>query len=142
MHALRTTITSRAAAISRPAYRYRHRYPLRTHRYLSSRIDSSTVSKITQAEKDLTGLDGPVAGGPTARAQQHAGEAITSSVLHDITEGEKVVMMDGSGPVKGGPTAVAQSELAKTQSYTGTHMIIGRNANISFFRPLELSSKD
>ncbi|KAK6349459.1 hypothetical protein TWF696_005743 [Orbilia brochopaga] len=111
MQSLRTSM----AAATRGSKTYTYRYPhiLRIHRGMSSRIDSSTVSKITQAEKDLTGLDGPVAGGPTARAQQHVGEAITASVLHDITEGEKSVTMDGSGPVKGGPTAVAQSELAK-----------------------------
>ncbi|KAJ6265025.1 hypothetical protein Dda_1180 [Drechslerella dactyloides] len=112
MNFLRTSIAAARRQTS-ITYKYGHPRLPRTHRYMSSRVDSSAVSKITQAEKDITGLDGPVAGGPTARAQQHAGEAITAGVLHDITEGEKLVMMDGTGPVKDGPTAVAQSELAK-----------------------------
>lgn len=77
-------------------------------------IDSSTLSSITAAEKQLTGSDGPVPDGPTARAQQHANEPITSQVLHDITEGEKVVT--GGERVKGGPTSKAQSELGKSRS--------------------------
>lgn len=55
-----------------------------------------------------------VADGPTAMAQKHAGEAITSQVLHDITEGEKNVTHQAR-PIASGPTAVAQSELAKSQ---------------------------
>lgn len=77
-------------------------------------LDSSTISKITDAEKKLTGEDRPAQGGPTARAQQHAGEVINSQVLHDITEGEKKVT--GGDRVKGGPTSTAQSELGKSRS--------------------------
>lgn len=77
-------------------------------------LDSSTISKITEKEKELTGQDGPVQGGPTAKAQQHAGENISSQALHDITEGEKKVT--GGERVKGGPTAAAQSELGKSRS--------------------------
>ncbi|CAI6333817.1 unnamed protein product [Periconia digitata] len=77
-------------------------------------LDSSTISKITEKEKELTGQDGPVPGGPTAKAQQHAGENISSQSLHDITEGEKKVT--GGERVKGGPTAAAQSELGKSRS--------------------------
>ncbi|KAH7402268.1 hypothetical protein DE146DRAFT_652889 [Phaeosphaeria sp. MPI-PUGE-AT-0046c] len=76
-------------------------------------LDADTMSKITEKEKELTGQDGPVKGGPTARAQQHAGETITSEALHDITEGEKKVAGER---VKGGPTSVAQSELGKSRS--------------------------
>lgn len=53
-------------------------------------------------------------GGPTAQAQSHAKEPITSEALHDITEGEKKVT--GGDRVKGGPTSAAQSELAKSRS--------------------------
>ncbi|KAK6542889.1 hypothetical protein TWF694_006828 [Orbilia ellipsospora] len=81
-------------------------------RPLSSHLDSPTISKVTAKEKEITGLDGPVAGGPTARAQQHANEPIASRVLHDITEGEKVVT-GRTRTMKGGPTAEVQSELAK-----------------------------
>lgn len=77
-------------------------------------LDSSTISKITDAEKKLTGDDNPVPGGPTARAQQHAGEQINSQNLHNITEGEKKVT--GGDRVKGGPTSTAQSELGKSRS--------------------------
>ncbi|KAF1832217.1 hypothetical protein BDW02DRAFT_590609 [Decorospora gaudefroyi] len=80
----------------------------------SGRLDSETLSKITEAEKKLTGEDGPVSGGPTANAQSHAKEPITSQALHDITEGEKKIT--GGERVKGGPTSTAQSELGKSRS--------------------------
>lgn len=74
-------------------------------------LNSTTLHKITEAEKEITGQQRPVKGGPTARAQQHAKEPITSEALHDITEGEKEIT--GGERVKGGPTSQAQSELAK-----------------------------
>jgi hypothetical protein len=77
-------------------------------------LDSATISKITAKEKQLTGSENPAQGGPTARAQQHAGEPISSQALHDITEGEKKIT--GGERVKGGPTSTAQSELAKSRS--------------------------
>jgi hypothetical protein len=80
----------------------------------TGKLDSETLSKITDAEKKLTGQDQPVAGGPTAQAQSHANEPITSQALHDITEGEKKIT--GGERVKGGPTSTAQSELAKSRS--------------------------
>lgn len=55
-----------------------------------------------------------VQGGPTAKAQSHAGEVIGSENLSDITQGEKKVT--GGERVKGGPTATAQSELGKSRS--------------------------
>ncbi|KAF3006713.1 hypothetical protein E8E13_009292 [Curvularia kusanoi] len=78
------------------------------------RLDSSTLHDITEAEKNITGQERPVKGGPTAKAQQHANEPITSEALHDITEGEKKVT--GGERVKGGPTSKAQSELGKSRS--------------------------
>lgn len=80
----------------------------------SGRLDSETMSKITEKEKQISGQDEPVKGGPTAQAQKHAGEPITSEALHDITEGEKKVT--GGERVKGGPTSAAQSELGKSRS--------------------------
>jgi len=77
-------------------------------------LDSATISKITEKEKELTGDAQPVKGGPTAQAQKHAGEAIGSENLHDITEGEKKVT--GGDRVKGGPTATAQSSLGQSRS--------------------------
>jgi hypothetical protein len=77
-------------------------------------LDGATISQITEKEKQLTDSEDPVQGGPTARAQQHAGEPITSQALHDITEGEKKVT--GGERVKGGPTAAAQSVLGRSRS--------------------------
>lgn len=77
-------------------------------------LNSSTISKITEKEKQITGSDEPVKGGPTAQAQKHANQPITSEALHDITEGEKKIT--GGERVKGGPTSAAQSELGKSRS--------------------------
>lgn len=77
-------------------------------------LDSDTISKITEAEKKLTGSGEPAPGGPTAQAQKHANEPIGSQNLHDITEGEKKVT--GGERVKGGPTSTAQSELGKSRA--------------------------
>ena len=78
-------------------------------------LDSATISKITAAEKKITGADGPVKGGPTAQAQKHAGERISSEALHDITEGEKKIAGEGTN-LKGGPTSAAQSELGRARN--------------------------
>jgi hypothetical protein len=80
----------------------------------NGKLDSSTIHEITEAEKNITGQEQPVQGGPTAKAQQHANEPITSEALHDITEGEKKIT--GGERVKGGPTSKAQSELGKSRS--------------------------
>jgi hypothetical protein len=80
----------------------------------NGKLDSSTIHEITEAEKNITGQEQPVQGGPTAKAQQHANEPITSEALHDITEGEKKIT--GGERVKGGPTSKAQSELSKSRS--------------------------
>jgi len=77
-------------------------------------LDSATISKIAEAEKDITGQDHMVKGGPTAQAQSHAGEKIGSENLRDITEGEKKIT--GGERVKGGPTSTAQSELGQSRS--------------------------
>ena len=78
---------------------------------MSSTMDSSTISKVTSKEKEITGQDDPVKGGPTAQAQSHAGQPITGDVVHDITEGEKVIT--GGERIKGGPTSTVQSTVAK-----------------------------
>ena len=77
---------------------------------LSANLDSNNISKIAEAEKQITGQDNPVRGGPTAQAQSHAGQPINSEALRDITEGEKKITGQDR-PVKGGPTAAAQSIL-------------------------------
>ncbi|KAI0817070.1 hypothetical protein GGR55DRAFT_618922 [Xylaria sp. FL0064] len=81
----------------------------------SGELDSATISHITSAEKEITGQDEPVKGGPTAMAQKHAGKPISSQSLHDITEGEKKVTGKNE-PVKSGPAATAQSELGKSRN--------------------------
>lgn len=53
-------------------------------------------------------------GGPTAQAQKHVGEKISSENLSDITAGEKAIT--GGERIKGGPTSTAQSELSKSQN--------------------------
>lgn len=79
----------------------------------TGKLDAETISKITDAEKDITGSDDPARGGPTAQAQKHVGETIGSQNLHDITEGEKKIT--GGERLKGGPTSTAQSELAQSR---------------------------
>lgn len=74
-------------------------------------IDSKAISEITAKEKELTGQNRPVKGGPTAQAQKHASEPITSKVISDVTQGEKNVT-GNNNPVQGGPTALAQSMAA------------------------------
>lgn len=79
---------------------------------ISANLDSDTISKITQKEREITGSDGPVKGGPTAEAQKHAGQPINSQSLRDIAKGEKKITGE-DGPVRGGPTSVAQSHVGK-----------------------------
>ncbi|QDS70457.1 hypothetical protein FKW77_009920 [Venturia effusa] len=104
------------ASISRPSSRFTqspHRYfSARTAAAKAANLNSENLSKITDAEKRLTGQDQPVKGGPTAQAQKHANEPITSQALHDVTQGEKKVT--GGERVKGGPTSTAQSILSKS----------------------------
>jgi hypothetical protein len=57
---------------------------------MAIKVDASFISQITAAEKQLTGSDEPVKGGPTAMAQKHVGQNLTAHVVHDITAGEKV----------------------------------------------------
>lgn len=70
----------------------------------SSKVDSATMSKITEKEKEITGLDGPVKGGPTAQAQKHANQDLSSEVISDITQGEKKIT--GGERVQGGLQAL------------------------------------
>jgi hypothetical protein len=77
------------------------------------KLDSSTIPKNTTAKQNISGKEQPLQGGPTAQAQNHAGDNITSETLHDIAEGEK--MITGGGRVKGGPTGTTQSELGKSR---------------------------
>ncbi|KIY02148.1 uncharacterized protein Z520_02286 [Fonsecaea multimorphosa CBS 102226] len=81
----------------------------------SGTLDSNTISKITAAEKGITGSTNPVRDGPTAQAQKHANEPINHDTLHDITEGEKKIT-GNPRPIAGGPTATAQSELTNSRS--------------------------
>ncbi|KAJ9646229.1 uncharacterized protein PV06_02049 [Exophiala oligosperma] len=84
------------------------------------KLDSETISTITQKEKELTGSVSPAKSGLTAQAQSHAGEPLNSDTISSITAGEKNVVGER---VKGGPTAAAQSILTKAKqgSRTGPH---------------------
>jgi len=75
----------------------------------ASQIDAATVSRITEQEKKLTGLDGPVKGGPTARAQAHAtrGRTLDGAAVSDIAQGERH-LTGADAPMTGGPAAQAQ----------------------------------
>lgn len=79
---------------------------------MAATLNSENISKITEAEKRISGSDQPMQGGPTSQAQKSAGQPINSQTLSDITEGEKKIT-GSDGPVKGGPTAAAQSILTK-----------------------------
>ena len=87
--------------------------------YMAS-VSFATVCAYSQRRnEDPRGQDGsnwrgPGPKGPTAKAQQHAGEPITPQALHDITEGEKKIT--GGERIKGGPTSTAQSEREKSRN--------------------------
>lgn len=79
-------------------------------------VESETISDITQREKVLTGQDDPVKGGPTAQAQRHVHDKISSgSVVSDIAKGEEAITQNGA-PVAGGPAAEAQSLAAQARN--------------------------
>lgn len=82
------------------------------HRTMASKVDSNLMSKMTEEEKKITGQDNPVKGGPTAQAQKHANQPLTSEVIHDITKGEEKITGDPN-PTQSGPTSTAQSILTK-----------------------------
>lgn len=79
-------------------------------------INSETISKVTAKEKELTGSDEPVPGGPTAQAQKHAGDRVNRKVVSDITKGEKKVT-GRETLVKGGPGAYAQSIATSVRNF-------------------------
>ncbi|POS73022.1 hypothetical protein DHEL01_v208585 [Diaporthe helianthi] len=79
-------------------------------------VESATISDITNREKMLTGQDDPVKGGPTAQAQRHVHDKISSgSVVSDIAKGEEAITQNGA-PVAGGPAAAAQSQAAQARN--------------------------
>ncbi|KAI3390695.1 hypothetical protein diail_8864 [Diaporthe ilicicola] len=91
-------------------------------------VESDTISEIIQKEKELTGQDNPVQGGPTAQAQRHVHEELSDGrVVSDIAKGEESITHNGA-PVTGGPAATAQSHAAQardeaknaSQTHTGT----------------------
>ena len=83
---------------------------------MASQLNSENISRITEKEKEITGSDQPVKGGPTAQAQKHAGQPIDSDSLRDITKGEKKITGE-DGPVKGGPTSEAQSIVGQVSPF-------------------------
>jgi hypothetical protein len=79
---------------------------------MASKVDSDLMSKMTEEEKKITGQHNPVKGGPTAQAQSHANEPLTSDVVHDISKGEEKIT-GNPNPQQGGPTSKAQSILTE-----------------------------
>jgi hypothetical protein len=81
---------------------------------MASKVDSDLMEKMTREEKQITGQDNPVKGGPTAQAQKHANQPLTSDVIHDITKGEEKIT-GNPNPKPAGPTSTAQSILTKVR---------------------------
>ena len=129
-----TTLNSRSLRFSlNQTTRY---FSLQQTSRMAANLDSETISKITEKEKELTGEDAPVSGGPTAQAQSHAGETINSRTLHDITEGEKAVT--GGERVKGGPTSTAQSILSKVMNSSPPFLTFVSNITLRVVNRLPL----
>ncbi|KAI1662428.1 hypothetical protein F4813DRAFT_385142 [Daldinia decipiens] len=82
----------------------------------SRTLNSQSISEITAKEKELTGQDRPVAGGPAAQAQKHANQPVSSDVVSDVAQGEKKVT-GRDVPVSGGPAALAQSIASSVSPY-------------------------
>ncbi|KAI8966420.1 hypothetical protein F5Y11DRAFT_365237 [Daldinia sp. FL1419] len=86
----------------------------------SRTLNSQSISEITAKEKELTGQDRPIAGGPAAQAQKHANEPLSSDVVSDVAQGEKKVT-GRDAPVSGGPAALAQSIASSTANPVPQH---------------------
>lgn len=82
-------------------------FHIHSRRKMAATLNSETISKITEKEKEITGRDGPVKGGPTAKAQSHVGQQIDSQTIRAINDGEQKIT--GGETLKAGPTAEAQS---------------------------------
>ncbi len=82
---------------------------------MASKVDSDLMSKMTAEEKKITGQENPVKGGPTAQAQKHANQPLSSEVVRDITKGEEKIT-GNPHPMEGGPTSTAQSILTNVRS--------------------------
>lgn len=76
---------------------------------MAAHIDAGLVSDITCKEKQLTGENYPVKGGPTAQAQKHFGDEVDGRIVADVTKAKRKISDHPEGPVKGGPAALVQS---------------------------------
>lgn len=56
---------------------------------MAANLNAENISRITEKEKEITAKDGPVKGGPTAKAQSHVGQQLNSQTIRAINEGEK-----------------------------------------------------
>lgn len=101
--------------LTRTTRTFTSRAPLSFTQIRYATLDSSTISQVTDAEKNITGSDEPVKGGPTAEAQKHVGEELDSDNISDITAGEKKIT-GKDGPIKRGPTAAVQKEVTKERN--------------------------
>lgn len=57
----------------------------------NNKLNSDPISDITAREKQITGQDDPVKGGPTAQVQKHANQAVNPDAVSDITQGERKI---------------------------------------------------
>lgn len=73
-------------------------------------LTPNTISAITAREKLITDVEGPVEDGPTAQAQKHAGQPLTSAIVSEIMQGEQL-LTGLKGPIAGGPAAYVQKLL-------------------------------
>jgi hypothetical protein len=99
-----------------------------TSRIMAIKVDSHFISQITSAEKKITNSDEPTKGGPTAAAQSHVGQELTSQVVHDITMGERKITGKDQ-PIQNGPTSVAQSHLSGSGNTTSSSANSNSNSN-------------
>lgn len=82
---------------------------------MASKVDSDLMSKMTAEEKKITGQANPVKGGPTAQAQKHVNQPLSSEVVSDITKGEEKIT-GNPNPKEGGPASTVQSILTNVRS--------------------------
>lgn len=95
-------------------------------RTMAAQVNSETISKITEKEREITGEARPVKGGPTAQAQKHVGEDLSSQVISDITKGEQKIT--GGERLKGGPTSTAQSIASGVSKYLSFTFLVVTSA--------------
>lgn len=91
---------------------------------MAATVDNRVISAITDKEKQLTHQPQIAQDGPTATAQSHQGELLTSHVVSDIAKGESN-LHPGQSTQAGGPAAIAQSMAARVSLHYTTSWAYG-----------------